>query len=117
MLNGKHSETQPVSGELMCDYRRRLADELCLPSKCLSLVAGEALLPLDACLDEFPGSIQLIIHRLHLREEFRVEASKTLLLHAMPDLLATDMGKDLLSRVLSHWHAIEPGGWLQFAGI
>jgi hypothetical protein len=107
MLSGACPKTQPVDGETLLQYTDRLACELGMPSQSLSLLAGDTLLPTDLCLDHVDGKLQLIIHRLTMPEEYRVEAIHTLFTKAMPHFRASNLGEDLIRQVFSHLDDIE----------
>jgi hypothetical protein len=107
MLSGACPTTQPIHGETVRQYRQRLACELGVSSDRVALLAGEALVSVDSCLDQTEGMLQLIIRDVSIAEEYRLEATKVLLLKAMPQLLASTFGKALLKQVLVYFDSIE----------
>jgi len=108
MLSGRFPSSQPLRGETMSDWRDRLARELKFPCDRLRLLDGEAEVSLDACLDGFSDTLQVLVRRVNMKEEYRVEAATTLVSKAAPDLVATQSGQDLLRQVLAHWEQLEP---------
>lgn len=108
MLSGACPSTQPFRGESMSDWRDRLACELDFPSQRLGLLANESEVPLNACLDDFEGMLQVLVWNVYVKEEYRIEAASTLVLKAMPDLVASVSGQDLLRQVFVQWEHTEP---------
>lgn len=108
MLSGSFPSSQPLRGETMSDWRDRLARELKFPCERLGLLAVETEVPLDACLDGFSDTLQILVRRVNIKEEYRVEAATTLLSKAAPDLFAYQNGQDLVRQVLAHWDQLEP---------
>jgi hypothetical protein len=107
-LSGHVPSTQPADGESMSAWRERLAYELNVPPERLGVLAGDSQVPLEACLDDFVCTLQVLIRHVDIKEEYRIEAASTLLLKAMPDLLASETGRDLLRQVLARWQQIRP---------
>lgn len=106
MLSGTYPLSQPVRGETMTDWRTRLAHELNFPADRLGLWDGESEVPCDACLDDLKGMLQVVLRQVYIKEEYRVEAASTLLLKAMPCLLSSEKGQELVKQVCARW---EPG--------
>jgi len=106
MLSGNFPSAQPACGETMADWRERLAQELKFPPDRLGLLAGDAEVPADACLGDFEGSLQVLVRHVHIKEEYRIEAGCTLLSKAMPDLIKTTDGRDLLNIVVDQWQGL-----------
>lgn len=106
MLSGAYPFSQPFRGEAMTDWRTRLAHELNFPADRLGLWDGESEVPCDACLDDLEGMLQVVLRQVYIKEEYRVEAASTLLLKAMPCLLSSEKGQELVEQVYAQW---EPG--------
>jgi len=106
MLSGNFPSAQPTSGETMADWRERLASEIKFPPDRLGLLAGDAEVPADACLDDFQGSLQVIVRHVHIKEEYRIEAGCTLLSKASSDLITSADGRELLKVVVDHWEEL-----------
>jgi hypothetical protein len=106
-LSGRCPQTQPLDGETVLQYRERLACELGVTSQRLSLLEGEAQVPLDSCLDQIVGILNFVISDEQIAEEYRVEAIKALLSKTMPLILASSLRDDLLQQVFIYLDNVE----------